>query len=98
MSTPWLAGARIGPRAQSSLYPQLLQGTAPFFTALFSAVFLEQYLPLPVYLFLVPVVVGVSLASLEEVSPCQKSKYFRSRLRSNTFDWSLVSLPHMYSI
>ena len=38
------------------------------FTSLFSAIFLQQYFPLPVYLSLLPVIGGVAFASLKEVS------------------------------
>lgn len=47
---------------------RLLQAGEPLFTALFSALFLGQIFALPVYAALLPVVGGVAIASLKELS------------------------------
>lgn len=44
------------------------QAGEPLFTALFSALFLGQFFTLPVYAALLPVVGGVAVASLKELS------------------------------
>lgn len=44
------------------------QAGEPLFTALFSALFLGQIFTLPVYAALLPVVGGVAIASLKELS------------------------------
>ncbi|KAG5186132.1 plastidic triose-phosphate/phosphate translocator [Tribonema minus] len=60
--------AVIGLGAGSVSFTHIVKAAEPFFTALFSAIFLKQYFPVPVYLSLVPVVAGVALASLKELN------------------------------
>ena len=50
------------------LVPSAWQAGEPLFTALFSALFLGQIFTLPVYAALLPVVGGVAIASLKELS------------------------------
>lgn len=47
--------------------PHRLQASEPVVSALLSAVFLKQFLPIPVYISLLPVIGGVGLASLKEL-------------------------------
>jgi solute carrier family 35 protein E1 len=60
--------AVVGLGAGSVSFTHIVKAAEPFFTALFSAIFLKQYFPLPVYLSLIPVVAGVALASLKELN------------------------------
>jgi drug/metabolite transporter (DMT)-like permease len=47
-------------------FTHIVKAAEPAFTSLFSALFLKQFFPLPVYLALVPVMGGVAVASLTE--------------------------------
>jgi len=49
-------------------FTHVLKATEPVWSALLSAVFFRDFLPLPVYLSLVPIIAGVSLASLKELT------------------------------
>jgi len=49
-------------------FTHVLKATEPVWSALLSAVFFKEFLPLPVYASLVPIMLGVSLASLKELS------------------------------
>lgn len=46
----------------------MLKATEPIWSALLLAVFFQEFLPVPVYLSLVPIIGGVALASLKELS------------------------------
>eukprot|EP00612_Vaucheria_litorea_P004557 CAMPEP_0171461842 /NCGR_PEP_ID=MMETSP0945-20130129/6124_1 /TAXON_ID=109269 /ORGANISM="Vaucheria litorea, Strain CCMP2940" /LENGTH=395 /DNA_ID=CAMNT_0011988261 /DNA_START=40 /DNA_END=1227 /DNA_ORIENTATION=+ len=60
--------AVVGLGAGSVSFAHIVKAMEPFFTALFSAIFLKQFFPLPVYASLIPVVAGVALASLKELN------------------------------
>ena len=49
-------------------FTHILKAPEPVWAALIGAVFFQDYLPLPVYLSLVPIIAGVGLASLKELS------------------------------
>ncbi|CAM9453926.1 unnamed protein product [Choristocarpus tenellus] len=49
-------------------FVQIVKAAEPFFTSVFSAVFLGQVFPAPVYAALIPVVSGVAVASAKEIS------------------------------
>jgi len=49
-------------------FTHVLKATEPVWSALLSAVIFRDFLPLPVYLSLVPIIAGVSLASLKELT------------------------------
>ncbi|CAM9284859.1 unnamed protein product, partial [Phaeothamnion confervicola] len=49
-------------------FTHIVKAAEPLFTALFSAAFLKQYFHPLVYATLLPVVAGVSLASMKELS------------------------------
>ena len=49
-------------------FTQVVKASEPVFTALISATFLREYLPWQVYLSLVPVCIGVAIASTKELS------------------------------
>ena len=49
-------------------FTHVLKATEPVWSAFISAVVFRDFLPLPVYLSLVPIIAGVSLASLKELS------------------------------
>merc|ERR1719238_427931 len=49
-------------------FTHVLKATEPVWSALLSAVLFRDFLPLPVYLSLVPIIAGVSLASLKELT------------------------------
>jgi len=49
-------------------FTHILKATEPVWAALIGAVFFREFLPLPVYASLVPIVAGVGLASLKELS------------------------------
>eukprot|EP00752_Nemacystus_decipiens_P001588 g1549.t1 len=59
--------AVIGLGAGAVSFVHIVKAAEPLFTALFSAIFLKQIFSPLVYLTLVPVVAGVSLASLKEL-------------------------------
>ncbi|CAM9134230.1 unnamed protein product [Phaeothamnion confervicola] len=62
------ASAVIGLGAGAVSFVHIVKAMEPFFTAFFSAVFLRQIFPIPVYLALIPVVGGVGIASLHDLS------------------------------
>lgn len=49
-------------------FTHILKATEPVWAALIGAVFFKEFLPLPVYLSLVPIMGGVGLASMKELS------------------------------
>merc|ERR1719201_457057 len=49
-------------------FTHVLKATEPLWSALISAVVFRDFLPIPVYLSLVPIIAGVSLASLKELT------------------------------
>ena len=49
-------------------FTHVLKATEPVWTALISAVVFREFLPVPVYLSLVPIIAGVGLASMKELS------------------------------
>jgi len=67
-----LAGTHVGGVISFGLgaisFTHVLKATEPVWAALISAVFFRDFLPLPVYLSLVPIIAGVSLASLKELT------------------------------
>jgi len=67
-----LAGTHVGGVISFGLgaisFTHVLKATEPVWSALISAVVFREFLPLPVYLSLVPIIAGVSLASLKELS------------------------------
>jgi len=67
-----LAGTHVGGVISFGLgaisFTHVLKATEPVWSALISALFFREFLPLPVYLSLVPIIVGVSLASLKELT------------------------------
>ncbi|CAM9882622.1 unnamed protein product [Ectocarpus sp. 6 AP-2014] len=60
--------AVVGLSAGAIGFVQIVKAGEPLFTALFSALFLGQIFALPVYAALLPVVGGVAIASLKELS------------------------------
>eukprot|EP00953_Heterococcus_sp_UTEX-ZZ885_P005222 3292-Heterococcus_DN1.PRE.1 len=58
----------IGLGAGAIGFVHIVKAAEPIFTALFSALLLKQYLPLPVILSLLPVVGGVAVASIKELT------------------------------
>lgn len=63
-------------------FTHIVKAGEPFFTSVLSAVLLKQYMPAPVYATLLPVVAGVGLASLKELSFSWLS--FGTAMGSNT--------------
>merc|ERR1719454_201964 len=67
-----LAGTHVGGVISFGLgaisFTHVLKATEPVWSALISAVVFRDFLPLPVYLSLVPIIAGVSLASLKELT------------------------------
>eukprot|EP00612_Vaucheria_litorea_P000185 CAMPEP_0171452518 /NCGR_PEP_ID=MMETSP0945-20130129/593_1 /TAXON_ID=109269 /ORGANISM="Vaucheria litorea, Strain CCMP2940" /LENGTH=270 /DNA_ID=CAMNT_0011977199 /DNA_START=312 /DNA_END=1121 /DNA_ORIENTATION=- len=61
-------GAVVSLCAGAVGFVQIIKAAEPLFTATLGHVFLGQVMPLPVYLTLLPVVAGVGLASLKEIS------------------------------
>lgn len=49
-------------------FTHIVKAAEPFFSTVMSAVFTKSYFPVPVYLALLPVVGGVGIASLTELS------------------------------
>mmetsp|Transcript_108938 Transcript_108938/g.351598 ORF Transcript_108938/g.351598 Transcript_108938/m.351598 type:complete len:453 (-) Transcript_108938:244-1602(-) len=49
-------------------FTHVLKATEPVWTVLLSAVFFKEFLPVPIYLSLVPIIGGVALASMKELS------------------------------
>jgi solute carrier family 35, member E1 len=62
--------AVIGLGAGAIGFVHIVKAAEPIFTALFSALLLKQYLPLPVILSLLPVVGGVAVASIKVSTLC----------------------------
>jgi len=58
----------VAPAYGTVAFTNVVKTLEPLFTCLFSAVFLGQIFPLPVYLTLLPVIAGVIIASANEVS------------------------------
>jgi len=67
-----LAGTHVGGVISFGLgaisFTHVLKATEPVWSALISALFFRDFLPLPVYASLVPIIAGVSLASLKELT------------------------------
>lgn len=67
-----LAGTHVGGVISFGLgaisFTHVLKATEPVWSALISAVCFREFLPLPVYASLVPIIVGVGLASLKELT------------------------------
>lgn len=67
-----LAGTHVGGVISFGLgaisFTHVLKATEPVWSALISAAIFRDFLPLPVYLSLVPIIFGVSLASLKELT------------------------------
>lgn len=61
-------GAIISLGAGAVSFTHIVKAAEPAVSAFLSAAFLQQYLPLPVYLSLIPVMGGVAMASLTELS------------------------------
>jgi solute carrier family 35 protein E1 len=61
-------GAIVSLGAGAVSFTHIVKAAEPAVSAALSAVFLKSYLPIPVYLSLLPVMFGVSLASLSELS------------------------------
>jgi len=67
-----LAGTHVGGVISFGLgaisFTHVLKATEPVWSAFISAVVFREFLPLPVYLSLVPIICGVGLASLKELT------------------------------
>jgi solute carrier family 35 protein E1 len=61
-------GAVVSLGAGAVSFTHIVKAAEPAVSALLSAVFLKSFLPLPVYLSLIPVIGGVALASATELS------------------------------
>lgn len=61
-------GAVLSLGAGAVSFTHIVKASEPVVSAALSAVFLKQFMPLPVYLSLIPVIGGVGLASLKELS------------------------------
>jgi solute carrier family 35 protein E1 len=61
-------GAVLSLGAGAVSFTHIVKASEPVVSALLSAVFLKQFLPIPVYISLLPVIGGVGLASLKELS------------------------------
>lgn len=61
-------GAVVSLGAGAVSFTHIVKAAEPAVSAALSAIFLQSYLPLPVYLSLLPVMFGVGLASLTELS------------------------------
>jgi len=61
-------GAVLSLGAGAVSFTHIVKASEPVVSAALTAVFLKQYLPIPVYLSLLPVIGGVGLASLKELS------------------------------
>uniref|UniRef100_A0A7S1XYR7 Sugar phosphate transporter domain-containing protein n=1 Tax=Phaeomonas parva TaxID=124430 RepID=A0A7S1XYR7_9STRA len=68
--------------AGSVSFTHIVKAAEPFFSTVMSAVFLKSFFKLPVYLTLIPIVVGVAMASLKELSFTWVS--FLNAMASNT--------------
>lgn len=67
-----LAGTHVGGVISFGLgaisFTHVLKATEPVWSALISAVVFREFLPVPVYLSLVPIIAGVGLASVKELT------------------------------
>ena len=67
-----LAGTHVGGVISFGLgaisFTHVLKATEPVWSALISAAVFREFLPIPVYASLVPIILGVSLASLKELT------------------------------
>lgn len=61
-------GAVVSLGAGAVSFTHIVKAAEPAVSAALSAIFLKSFLPIPVYLSLIPVMFGVSLASLTELS------------------------------
>lgn len=61
-------GAVIALGAGAVSFAHIVKASEPVVTCLLNAVLLGQVLPLPVYLTLIPIIAGVAIASLKELS------------------------------
>lgn len=61
-------GAVVSLGAGAVSFTHIVKSAEPAVSALLSAIFLKSYLPIPVYLSLIPVMAGVAMASLTELS------------------------------
>ena len=68
----FLAGTHVGGvisfGAGAISFTHVIKATEPVWTALISAVCFREFIPLPVYLSLVPIIGGVGLASMKELT------------------------------
>ena len=68
----FLAGTHVGGvisfGAGAISFTHVIKATEPVWTALISAVCFREFLPMPVYLSLVPIIGGVGLASMKELT------------------------------
>jgi len=76
-------GAVLSLGAGAVSFTHIVKASEPLFTAGLSAVFLQQFMPWQVYATLLPVVGGVAIASLTELSFSWLS--FSTAMASNTF-------------
>jgi solute carrier family 35 protein E1 len=74
-------GGVVSMGAGAVSFTYIVKATEPAISAVLAALLLKSYLPLPVYLTLVPVIGGVSLASVSELSFTWKS--FNYAMMSN---------------
>eukprot|EP00614_Pseudopedinella_elastica_P015415 CAMPEP_0172582344 /NCGR_PEP_ID=MMETSP1068-20121228/1764_1 /TAXON_ID=35684 /ORGANISM="Pseudopedinella elastica, Strain CCMP716" /LENGTH=383 /DNA_ID=CAMNT_0013375667 /DNA_START=33 /DNA_END=1184 /DNA_ORIENTATION=+ len=61
-------GAVLSLGAGAVSFTHIVKASEPVVSAALSAIFLKQFMPIPVYLSLLPVIGGVGLASLKELS------------------------------
>lgn len=61
-------GAVLSLGAGAVSFTHIVKASEPVVSAALSAIFLKQFMPIPVYLSLIPVIGGVGLASLKELS------------------------------
>jgi hypothetical protein len=61
-------GAVLSLGAGAVSFTHIVKASEPVVSAALSAIFLKQFLPVPVYLSLLPVIGGVALASMKELS------------------------------
>ena len=61
-------GAVLSLGAGAVSFTHIVKASEPVVSAALSAIFLKEFMPLPVYLSLLPVIGGVGLASLKELS------------------------------
>jgi solute carrier family 35 protein E1 len=68
--------------AGSVSFTHIVKAAEPFFSTVMSAIFLKSVFPIPVYLTLLPIVAGVAMASMKELSFTWVS--FLNAMGSNT--------------